>query len=197
MIPSTSAKLTVVSNASGDLPCLLTLLLEGTSSTPGWGVHMLSISLRPREGVSIHYPHESPNLRHISHRPLFVGENDPGSSRRTMIARESLFRSVALRKNTLRSIQPAHPGSATLCLLQWRSLLRWPESGLRSCREGSTGVTHIASIGDVIRQNGAGVKHPSSSASLEEENARYVGRQVRLEIRCGRPWWGRWSPQWW
>src|SRR5215218_5743930 len=82
--PSTSAKPTVASNASGELPCLLTLLLEGIRSTL-IGAFMLTISLRRREGVFIHYPHERPNLRHFSHRPLFVGENEPRVSRRTMI----------------------------------------------------------------------------------------------------------------
>src|SRR5829696_2371786 len=48
--PSTSAKLTVASNGSGDLPCLLTLLLEGVRCTLV-GAFMLTISLRPREGV--------------------------------------------------------------------------------------------------------------------------------------------------
>jgi hypothetical protein len=71
--PSTSAKLSVASNASGQRLCLLTLLLEGIGSTPV-GTFMITISLRPREGVCIHYPHEPPNLRNFWHRPLFRRE---------------------------------------------------------------------------------------------------------------------------
>ena len=58
----------MASNASGELPCLLTLL-EGIRTTLV-GAFMVTISFRPREGVYIHYPHQRPNLRHFSQRPL-------------------------------------------------------------------------------------------------------------------------------
>jgi hypothetical protein len=43
-----SAKLRVASNAKGDLPCLLTLLLAGIRTTLV-GAFMLTISLRPEK----------------------------------------------------------------------------------------------------------------------------------------------------
>src|SRR5215213_8734481 len=72
--PSTSAKPTVASNASGELPWLLTLLLEGIRSTL-IGTFMLTTSFRQRAGACLPYHQERPNLRHLSHRPLFERTN--------------------------------------------------------------------------------------------------------------------------